>query len=134
MTETKQHTCTVGTARIGYWGHIGQRVLDTTIMSSTGLGAVFAPTWSMVMNWKHGVMDWHTYIKQYTELMRERYRKNQAAFLEVLQSHELIICCYCKDTHTSTRHCHRYLLVDILHQVANRHQIGFESIGEVHNL
>ena len=133
MTETKQHVCAVGTARIGYRGHVRQRVLDTTIKSATGLGAVFAPTWLMVMDWKRGAIDWDTYTKQYIELMRERYQKNQAAFLEALQSDELIICCYCKDSHTSTRHCHRYLLVDILHKVADRHQIGFKYIGEVHN-
>ena len=132
MTETKQHICTVGTARIGYRGHVGQRVLDTTIKSATGLGAVFAPTWSMVMDWKRGAMNWDTYTKQYTQLMRERYRKNQTAFLEALQSDELIVCCYCKDTHASTRHCHRYLLVDILHKVADHYQIGFKPLGEVH--
>ena len=133
MTETKQHVCAVGTARIGYRGHIGQRVLDTTIKSATGLGAVFAPTWQMVMDWKQGAINWDTYSQHYTELMRERYQKNQAAFLEALQSDELIICCYCKDTHASTRHCHRYLLVDILHKVAVHHLIGFKSLGEVHH-
>lgn len=132
MTETKQHICAVGTARIGYRGRIGQRVLDTTIKSATGLGTVFAPTWSMVMDWKRGAMDWDTYTKHYTDLMRERYQKNQAAFLEALQSDELIVCCYCKDTHASTRHCHRYLLVDILHKVADHYQIGIKSLGEVH--
>ena len=71
--------------------------------------------------------------KHYTELMRERYQKNQAAFLEALQSDALIVCCYCKDTHASARQCHRYLLVDILHKVADRHQIGFKSLGEVQN-
>jgi len=134
MTETKRQICTIGTARIGYWGHAGQRVLDTTIKSATGLGTVFAPTWSKVMDWKRGAIDWNTYTNQYTELMRERYHKNQAAFLEVLQSDVLIVCCYCKDTHASTRQCHRYLLVDILHKVADHHQIGFKSVGEVHNL
>jgi uncharacterized protein YeaO (DUF488 family) len=133
MTEPKQHTCTIGTARIGYRGQVGQLVLDITVKSATGLGAVFAPTWRMVMDWKRGAIDWDIYTQQYTELMRERYQKNGAAFLEALQSDELIVCCYCKDTHTSTRHCHRYLLVGILNKVADRHQIGFESIGEVHN-
>ncbi len=133
MTETKQHICVVGTAQIGYRGRIGQWVLNTTIKSATGLGAVFAPTWSMVMDWKRSRIDWDNYTNQYIELMREQYQKNQAAFLEALQSDALIICCYCKDTHSSTRHCHRYLLVDILHKVADRHQIGFKSIGEVHN-
>ena len=50
MADTKQHICRVGTARIDYRGHAGQRVLNTTIKSGTGLGAVFAPTWKMVMH------------------------------------------------------------------------------------
>lgn len=87
----------------------------------------------MVMDWKRGAIDWDTYTNHYTELMRERYQKNQVAFLDALQSDVLIVCCYCKDTHASIRHCHRYLLVDILHKVADSHQIGFKSLGEVHN-
>ena len=63
MTETKQHICAIGTARIGYRGHVRQRVLDTTIKSATGLGSVFAPTWRMVMDWKRGAIDWDTYTK-----------------------------------------------------------------------
>ncbi|MCA0455378.1 MAG: hypothetical protein LCI00_15480 [Chloroflexi bacterium] len=133
MAETKQQICAVGTARIGYRGHVGQRVLDTTVKSATGLGAVFAPTWSMVMDWKWGKSDWGIYTQHYTSLMRERYHANQVAFLEALQSNELIVCCYCNDTHSSTQHCHRYLLVDILHKVADRHQIGFKTLSEVYN-
>ncbi|MEO8610897.1 MAG: hypothetical protein ABI690_23575 [Chloroflexota bacterium] len=49
MPEPTKHICRVGTARIDYRGHVGQRVLNTTVKSGTGLGAVFAPTWKMVM-------------------------------------------------------------------------------------
>jgi hypothetical protein len=65
--------------------------------------------------------------------MRQRYQTNPAAFLEALSSDELIVCCYCKDTHATTRHCHRYLLVEILEKVARHHGIDFEYIGEVYN-
>ncbi len=44
MTDTNQHICRVGTARIDYRGRDGQRVLNTTVKSGAGLGAVFAPT------------------------------------------------------------------------------------------
>jgi hypothetical protein len=63
--------------------------------------------------------------------MRQRYQANPAAFLEVLNSAELIVCCYCKDTHATTKHCHRYILVEILGKVAAHHGIGFVAIGEV---
>jgi uncharacterized protein YeaO (DUF488 family) len=133
MADTKQHICRVGTARIDYRGHAGQRVLNTTIKRGTGLGAVFAPTWKMVMASKKKEIPWQSYIEEYTALMRQRYLADLSAFLEALSSDELIVCCYCRDTHATTKHCHRYLLVEILEKVAAHHKIGFESIGEVHN-
>ena len=48
MADTKQHICRVGTARIDYRYQDGQLVLNTTIKSGSGIGAVFAPTWKMV--------------------------------------------------------------------------------------
>lgn len=131
MTDTTKHICRVGTARIDYRSRIGQLVLNTTVKSGTGLGAVFAPTWKMVMDVKHNTISWQTYIEQYTALMRQRYQANPSAFLEALQSDELIVCCYCKDTHATTKHCHLYILVEILEKVAVHHGIGFKAIGEV---
>jgi hypothetical protein len=131
MTESARHICRVGTARIDYQGRVGQRALNTTVKSGTGLGAVFAPTWKMVMASKRDEITWEEYRSQYTALMRQRYRVNPSAFLEALSSAELIICCYCKDTHATTKHCHRYILVEILEKVAAHHGIGFEAIGEV---
>jgi uncharacterized protein YeaO (DUF488 family) len=125
--------CRVGTARIDYRGEKHQTVLNTTVKSGSGLGKVFAPTWNMVMAFKRGDIDWQTYTASYQALMRERYRQNQAAFLEALSCDELIVCCYCKDTHATIRHCHRYLLVDILEKVAHHHGIRFELIGEIRN-
>lgn len=128
-----KHICRVGTGRIDYRGHAQQTVLNTTIKSGSGLGKVFAPTWAMVMASKRGEIDWPTYTERYQELMRDRYRQNKTTFLEALSCDELIVCCYCKDTHTTTQHCHRYLLVDILEKVAQHHGVTFERIGEVYN-
>ena len=133
MADTKQHICRVGTARIDYRGQAGQLVLNTTIKSGAGLGKVFAPTWKMVMASKQNEIPWEYYIEKYTALMRQRYLANPAAFLEALNSDELIVCCYCRDTHDTTRHCHRYILVEILEKIAQHHGIGFEYIGEVYN-
>jgi hypothetical protein len=131
MTEPTKHICRVGTARIDYQGRVGQRVLNTTIKSGTGLGAVFAPTWKMVMQSKWDEITWDEYRRQYTDLMRQRYQAHPSAFLEALNNDELIVCCYCKDTHATTKHCHRYILVEILAKVAQHHGIDFEAIGEV---
>lgn len=126
--------CRIETGRINYRGRDGQCVLDTTIKSGAGLGAVFAPTWKMVMASKRNEITWAEYREQYTALMRQQYQANPAAFLEALGNDELIVCCYCKDTHATTRHCHRYILVDILGKVAAHHGIEFESMGEVSNV
>jgi len=80
---------------------------------------------------KQNTISWQSYIEEYTALMRQRYRANPAAFLEALSSDELIVCCYCKDTHATTKHCHRYILVEILEKVAAHHNISFEYIGEL---
>jgi len=133
MTDLAKHICRVGTARIDYQGRVGQRVLNTTVKSGIGLGAVFVPTWKMVMASKQGQLSWEAYIEEYTALMRQRYAKNPAAFVEALGSDELIVCCYCRDTHDTTKHCHSYILVEILEKVAAHHGIGFEFIGEVYN-
>lgn len=130
MTE---HKCHVATARIDYHGCAEQRVLNTTVKSGTGLGAVFAPTWDMVMQSKRNEISWDEYRQLYTELMRTRFAKHRDEFLEALNSVELIVCCYCKDTHATTRHCHRYILVEILEKIAQHYHIGFEYIGELHN-
>ena len=61
MTDTTKHICRVGTARIDYQGQVGQRVLNTTVKSGTGLGAVFAPTWKMVMQSKRDEITWDEY-------------------------------------------------------------------------
>ena len=131
MADLTKHICRVGTARIDYQGRVGQCVLNTTVKSGSGLGAVFAPTWKMVMASKQNTISWQSYVEQYTALMRQRYQANHLAFLEALSSAELIVCCYCKDTHATTKHCHRYILVEILEKVAAYHGIGFEAMGEV---
>lgn len=126
-------TLQLATARIDYIGQVGQRVLNTTVKSGRGLGAVFAPTWEIVMQSKRGEIGWQTYSEHYTELMRQRYRQYPEAFHEAVQSDALVLCCYCRDTHTTSRHCHRYLLVDILQKVAAHHGIAAHYMGELNN-
>ena len=121
----------LATARINYVGQEYQRVLNTTIKSGVGLGAIFAPTWNMVMSSKQGKITWDEYTTQYTALMRQRYCDNQPAFIEAILSEELVLCCYCKDTSQTTRHCHRYILADILAKVALHQGIEAIYIGEL---
>ena len=127
--------CKCATARINYRATYSPdkttAVIDTTVKSGSGLGAIFAPTWRMVMDVKAGRITWQQYTAQYYALIRTRYTSNKHAFIDALLHDELVLTCYCRDTSTTTRHCHRYLLVDILEKVAARHDLPFEYIGEV---
>jgi len=118
------------TARISYRGRADETVLNTTVKSASGSGAVFAPTWDMVMKSKRGEIDWQEYTRQYTALMRKRYQANKEAFLEVLSYEKPVVTCYCRDTHRTSKHCHRYILVDILEKIARHEGIKFQYIGE----
>jgi uncharacterized protein YeaO (DUF488 family) len=106
-------------------------VLNTTFKTGEGLGLVFAPSKSLVYASKYHNMPWSEYIVGYTAQMRQKYRTNQQAFLELLSHESVIVTCYCKDTHDTTKHCHRYILVDILEKVAHKHDIAFEYKGEI---
>ena len=130
MDDRNRHTCEIKTARINYAGRDGEVVLNTTVKSGQGTGTVFAPTWQMVMASKRGQITWDDYTQQYTALMRQRYAENQQAFLEVLNHKKPVVSCYCKDTHQTDKHCHRYILIEILEKIAKHHGINFKYAGE----
>ena len=92
MSEPSKPRCHVGAARIGYRGRAGACVLDTTVKSGTGSGAVFAPTWELVMSFKRGSIAWETYRTRFIDLIRQRYLQNPEVFLEALQRQNSILC------------------------------------------
>lgn len=118
----------VATSRINHIADSDDMVLNTTIGSGTGLGAVFAPTWDLVRPKKP--ITWEQYTEGYYRLLRNRYMDNQEAFNEVLSSDKTVVfCCYCNDVYEN-HHCHRYLLVEIFRQLAESRGIEFEYVGE----
>lgn len=126
----KQHVLRVATSRINHQANEGEMVVNTTIGSGTGLGAVFAPTWDLVRASKAGKISWEQYTQGYYRLMRNRYMDNLAAFEQVLSSEKtVVLCCYCNDCYEN-HHCHRYLLVDIFRKLAESRGIEFEYVGE----
>ena len=125
--------CKIATAQIGYKPVENQQAIDITVKTGTGLGRVFAPTWELVSLSKKKQIPWKDYITGYTGLMRHQYVINQKAFLELLSIPEPVICCYCNDTSRTTKHCHRYVLIDILQKIATKHDLPFEYIGECSN-
>lgn len=124
----------VATSRINHQGsEDDELVLNTTIGSGTGLGAVFAPTWDLVRNSKSGKISWEQYTEGYTRLMRNRYLDNREAFEQVLASEQtVVLCCYCNDAEKTYKlhRCHRYLLVEIFRKLAESRGIEFEYVGE----
>ena len=121
----------IWTARIDYkTDDANELVLDTTAKSAKDLGKVFAPEWEMVMASKSGEITWQQYTELYLQLMRDRYRKNKARFAEVCQAGEIVLLCYCENTMMTTKHCHRYLLADVLLKVAKKLEIEAKYMGE----
>ena len=95
------------------------------------MGEEFAPTWELVNGIKEERIDWEEYTKGYTSLMRERYVKDKSLFLKALSYDNLVLRCYCPNTSETTKQCHRYLLVDILLKIAEKHNIKAEYMGEI---
>lgn len=123
------------TSRITY---SGPDKLDTTIKSaSTDIGKLFAPTWEMVTGVKayYGDNRWpkvkpisgEEYGQCYYQLLRDRYRKHTALFLNLIQQERVVLCCYC----TEPEACHRSLAADILLKIAQHHGVDVILGGEI---
>lgn len=116
--------CKVCTGRVSYSGVDG---LDITVKSGKGIGKVFAPTWDMVMGVKQGRITEAEYTERFLNLLRERYRQDEGAFIEVLKREQVVLMCYCR----AGAFCHRHLVVDVLEKVAKSKGLPFERGGEV---
>ena len=124
----------IRTARVDYSGIGEELVLDVTVKNAKGQNRVFAPTWDMVMASKKELITWEEYTEQYLSLMRERYQHNQQRFFEVCGAGEIVLLCFCRNSVMGEKHCHRYLLADVLVQVATK-KLGIDAKyeGEILN-
>ena len=124
----------IRTARVDYSGIGEELVLDVTVKNAKGQDRVFAPTWDMVMASKKELITWEEYTEQYLSLMRERYLQNQKHFFEVCSAGEIVLLCFCRNSVMGEKHCHRYLLADVLVQVATK-KLGIDAKyeGEILN-
>ena len=113
------------TAQIGRGG--SGLILDTTVKSGAELGKVLAPTWDIVWGVKRGKLSPEEYEVIYLNLLRERFRVNKDAFLEILAHDEITATCYCR----AGAFCHRHLAVNVLEKIAAHYGISFERGGEV---
>jgi hypothetical protein len=96
--------------------------LDTTVMSGTGLGAVFAPTWSMVNGHKNHItpgryplvapITWDQYHSKYVTILDNVKQYNPKALEDLVAFGQRTGCinlkCYCS---TLTHMCHNEILI-----------------------
>lgn len=113
------------TAQIGRSG--SGLILDTTVKSGAGLGKMLAPTWDIVWGVKKAQISEQEYETSYLAILRERYSRDKAAFLEILALEEVTLTCYCR----AGKFCHRHIAVNVLEKIAAHHGIPFERGGEL---
>jgi len=69
---------------------------------------MFAPTWDMVRGVQSHKLTIQQYTAKYLTMMRESFKINHTAWLELLKFEEIKIACYCPDG----KFCHRHLLAE----------------------
>lgn len=118
----KLHTMQIAKWRVAKERNI--EMVDTTIKSGN---KTFAPTWDIVTKFKRGAITADEYMVVYTKLMRESFKNNKEAWLEMCGKDEVAIACYC----STDNFCHRYALVDMFSRVCAVNNIPFTYMGEI---
>lgn len=85
-----------------------------------------SPTWDLLMRYKNGKCSDDQYTEEYTQLMRESYQINKQFWLDLVNSGEITLCCYC----AAGSFCHRHLLKGFLKGVCQVHGITVIDKGE----
>ncbi len=122
----------VATARIDYVAKGEEVVINSTAGSGFGVGDVFSPGWKLVKASKAGRISWDEYVEKYLEILRAKWRSDEWAFREAVESGHVVLVCYC-GRKTNGRSCHRYLLKDALIKAARHWGYEVEDRGEVLN-
>lgn len=119
-------TLEIHTIQMAQWRKLlehGIEIVDTTVRTGNKL---FAPDWDLVQATKNGTLSDEDFTKMYTALMRDRYSCNPTMFDDLLTKGKIALTCYCG----SDKHCHRFLLKDILIKVAGSKGIVVTDKGE----
>ena len=87
--------------------------LDITVKSATDEGKAFAPTWSMVWDFKTGAISVAEYTEMYHERMQKSYHKNKAVWEKLLARDRVVLVCFCQ----KGMFCHRLLLAKLLERL-----------------
>ena len=89
----------------------GIEIIDATVRTGNKL---LAPSWDLVSATKSGTLPDTDFTKQYTDLIRNRYVNDPTLFDDMISKGKIALACYCG----SDKHCHRFILRDILKKVA----------------
>ncbi len=84
--------------------------LDITVKNQDPFGKAFAPTWSMVMDIKKGIITEEEYTDLYHKRMLHSYDANRTLWEDLLNRDEVVLICFCK----AGAFCHRHLLTQYL--------------------
>jgi hypothetical protein len=114
------------------YNYKGENRIDITIKgkSNGGVGACFAPTWDLVMDFKNGTITEKQYTEKYYKLMVDRwntdaqFRENMDYLVEKAKEENIVLVCFCP----AYSFCHRYLLINFL--LYNR---DIQYMGEIIN-
>jgi len=90
---------------------LGIAWLDTTVKTGT---SIYAPTWTMVQQWKAKQITDREYTVQYIQRMQKSFNHHSDQWLADLDSDRLILGCFCPPN----TFCHRRLLAQMFVRVA----------------
>ena len=124
------HTLRISTAQMGKRFKLAKEnraITDITVKSGDKR---FAPDWDFLMEYKNSPQsreDEAAYTKKYKLKLKELHQKHPEAFVELLNTPDLILTCYC----TPGKFCHRHILKEILFKLGER--LGYRVIdgGEI---
>lgn len=115
------------TARVQHWRDFkSDDYLFVDITRKSG-DPVFAPSRDLLNDYKYKGLSVADYTAQYTQEMRDSYKKNPERWRELVLSDKIVvIACYCPPN----KFCHRYLLLEFLKALAFKMNQPFDYIGE----
>lgn len=121
---------TISTAQMGKRFKLAKEnrtITDITVKSGDKR---FAPDWDFLMAYKNSGQtreDEAEYTKKYKLKLKHLHETNPAAFIELLNTPDLILTCYCPPG----KFCHRHILKTILFKLGER--LGYRVIdgGEI---
>lgn len=100
--------------------------LDITVRSGD---KAFSPSWDMVMGYKKGEITAEEYTEEYHWMMQQSVRanRNRERWIEVVNSGEVLLLCYCP----AGAFCHRHLFAGYLKLFAESQGIEVIMKGEL---